>query len=379
MASKQLRVGVIGLNAQRGWANIAHVPALRGLDSDYMLAGVGNSSSESAAAAASALGVPMAFQSTAELISSPEIDLVVVTVKTPNHYALVKSAIEAGKSIYCEWPLGNGLQEAEELAGLAARAGVRTVIGLQACVAPEVEQMRHLVQEGFVGEVLSTTMVGAGGPWGAVTDAASAYALDRSNGTTLLSIAGGHALSALQHVLGDVVDVRAVIAQRRSTSRIAETGLDHVMTSPDQVIVAGLLESGAPLSFHLRGGGAKGVGLCWEINGTEGDIRITAPFGQVQLAPLTLTGARDGQTEMAPIELPSGEGVNWPKNSRPGNVARLYAQAAEGLRMGERTAPDFATAVKLHRLLAAIETSGESGERMIRSSDGRWSSASGHR
>jgi predicted dehydrogenase len=37
------------------------------------------------------------------------------------------------------------------------------VVGTQARVAPEIEYLRHLIADGFVGEVLSTTLVARGG------------------------------------------------------------------------------------------------------------------------------------------------------------------------------------------------------------------------
>ena len=66
------------------------------------------------------------------------------------------------------------------------------------------------------------------------------------------------------------------------------------VSAPDQVLVSGLLANGAPLSIHYRGGTARdGDGLFWEINGTEGDIRVSAPSrGHTQLVPLSLKGAR---------------------------------------------------------------------------------------
>ncbi len=116
---KPLRVGIIGLSAERGWATAAHIPALHALSDDFELAGVANTSLASARAAAAAFGLPRAFQSTAELVASPDVDVVVVTVKVPYHRELVSEALNAGKSVYCEWPLGNGLAEAVELAQLA--------------------------------------------------------------------------------------------------------------------------------------------------------------------------------------------------------------------------------------------------------------------
>ena len=35
--------------------------------------------------------------------------------------------------------------------------------GTQARAAPEIEHLRHLIADGFVGEVLSATLIGSGG------------------------------------------------------------------------------------------------------------------------------------------------------------------------------------------------------------------------
>ncbi|HEY1146901.1 MAG TPA: Gfo/Idh/MocA family oxidoreductase, partial [Allosphingosinicella sp.] len=125
-----IRVGIVGLQPGRGWGWAAHLPALRGLSQQYELAGVANTSLASAEAAARACGLPRAFASATELAQSPDIDLVVVTVKVPAHAAIVEAALEAGKHVYCEWPLAFTLEQAEELAALAKAKGVKAMIGL---------------------------------------------------------------------------------------------------------------------------------------------------------------------------------------------------------------------------------------------------------
>ena len=49
--NKPLRIGIIGLGAERGWATAAHIPALHALSDDFELAGVANTSLASARAA----------------------------------------------------------------------------------------------------------------------------------------------------------------------------------------------------------------------------------------------------------------------------------------------------------------------------------------
>jgi len=158
MTKRRFTVGIVGLQPGRSWAARGHVPALCALPESFEIAGVANTSLESSQAAAAAMGLPKAYANVAEMVSAPEIDIVTVTVKVAHHLEIVKAAIEAGKHVYCEWPLGNGLAEAEELAAVARAKGVLGVIGTQARVAPEIEYLKQLIADGFVGEVLSTTL-----------------------------------------------------------------------------------------------------------------------------------------------------------------------------------------------------------------------------
>ena len=64
------------------------------------------------------------------------------------------------------------------------------------------------------------------------------------------------------------------------------------MTTDDQVGVTGLLEGGAALSIHYRGGRSRGTNLLWEINGDEGDLQLTAVGGQAQIFEMTVRGGK---------------------------------------------------------------------------------------
>src|SRR5437899_8919897 len=160
--AKRIRVGIIGANPGRGWAAQAHIPALRSLADDFEITALSTTRRESADTASKLFGVPAAFDNDQELVNSPVVDAVAVTVKVPYHLELATAALQAGKAVYCEWPLGNGLNAAATLAAMAKKLGVLAVAGLQARSAPAVAYVRDLVEQGFVGEVLSTTLVGSG-------------------------------------------------------------------------------------------------------------------------------------------------------------------------------------------------------------------------
>lgn len=366
MTQRRYRVGIVGLQPGRSWAARAHIPALRALADRFEIAGVANSSRASAEAAAAATGIGRAFADVAELVASPDIDIVAVTVKVPHHHAIVTAALEAGKHVYCEWPLGNGLAEAAGMADLARAKGVLAVVGTQARVAPEIEFVRDLVADDYVGEVLSTTITARGRGWGSSIDskAIGGYLLDRANGATMLTIPLGHTLAAVLDVLGEVAQVSALMANRRNTVVALDTGETLPTNAPDQVLINGLLASGAPLSIHYRGGLARGTGLAWEINGTRGDIRVTGPSGHTQMIDLSVEGGRDDDRDLRPLQVPQSLRSGWPEDAIAGNVARVYARMAADLHDGTRTAPRFEDAVRVHRLIAAVEESAAAGTRI---------------
>jgi predicted dehydrogenase len=361
-----LGVGIIGVSPVRGWAATAHIPALRALP-NYELRALSAHSAASARAAGEVFGVRAVFTDPEQLMSQPGIDLVAVTVKVPHHRELVSAALGAGKAVYCEWPLGRDLDDAQAMASLAAERGVGTVVGLQARQAPAIAFVQQLLNDGYVGEVLSTTMVGLSVP-GEVVVQANAYMLDETNGANLLTIAVGHSLDLLTYVLGEFAELSAVSALRRPRITIHETREQILKTAADQIAVIGTLTSGATASIHLREAVAGGTGFLWEINGTDGTLRIIADQAQPQIFPLTVAGAH-GSNEPAELAVPAALTQQWPaltslEGTPADNVGRVYAGFAADIENGTHTVPDFADAVRRHQLIAAIERSAASGERV---------------
>src|SRR5207253_1809926 len=209
----KLGVGIIGVSPTRGWAAIAHMPALRALP-NYEIRALSGHSADSARAAGEVFGVRAVFSDHKQLVSQPDIDVVAVTVKVPQHRELVSAALTAGKAVYCEWPLGRDLDDARAMAALAAKLGVRTVVGLQARQAPAIEFVQELLSDGYVGEVLSTTLVGVSVA-GDVVVQPNVYMLDANNGANLLTVAVGHSLDTLNHVLGEFASLPSLPSRQR--------------------------------------------------------------------------------------------------------------------------------------------------------------------
>ena len=145
--SSKIRVGIVGASASRGFASIAHIPALRALP-QFEIAAVCTTRRESAEAAARHYGVPLAFSDPAQLAGHPDVDLVTVSVKVPDHYRPVMAAIEAKKHVYCEWPLGRDTDEAVSMLDAAQHWDIQHAVGLQGQVSPAINYLKDLVAEG---------------------------------------------------------------------------------------------------------------------------------------------------------------------------------------------------------------------------------------
>ena len=134
------------------------------------------------------------------------------------------------------------------------------------------------------------------------------------------------------------------------------------MTAADQIGVDGLLEGGAAFSIHYRGGVSRGTNFLWEINGTEGDLQISADGGQAQIFELTVRGGRGDQSSLTVLPVP--EKYQWAPPQGPStNVAQAYAHFARDYRDGTHLCPTFDDAVVRHRMLDAIETAAATGQR----------------
>lgn len=363
MKNGKIGVGIIGVHPTQGWAATAHLPALQA-SPDFEVVALSNSTLATAEQAAQKFKVPHFFQRYEDLLECADVDLVVVTVKVPYHFALVSAAIRAGKSVYCEWPLGNGLQEAEQLQRLAEQHKVRTVVGLQSRATAEMNYVRDLIRQGYVGEVLSASMVGSGIIGGALVPAAFAYTLDPKNGAGILSVAFSHAIDALSFALdADFVVVAATLDIRRKTAQVIETNETVAMLTPDQIAVSGKLTNGAVVSAHVRGGMSRGTNFRLEINGTRGDLIITSALGYPGLIGTAIQGGQDAETTLHDFAVPAQYLNASADLGMATNVANNYALLAADIKHGTATAPTFADGVTLHRLIDAIERSSASGSR----------------
>lgn len=327
--SKPFGVGIIGASAERGWAKISHVPAIQSL-TGLELAAVATNDQRSADAAAKAFGVPGYADATA-LSRDPAIDIIAVAVNVPAHPELVLGALKAGNHLYYELPLGRDLAEAEELAAAARTARAHAAIGLQTRQNPAVGRARELLDEGANGRVLSANVLSTAMAFGPEVEPAMAFGERVENGTTFVSIQGGHTIDLALALLGEVRDVVALATTQYAVVRVGDDPAPEPRPTPDHILIQARLESGAPLAVGVAGGRPpKDEPFRFKVIGERGSLvwEGHAPRGfQSSRLRLLLNGE----------EQPNNEGEATRMIDTATNVAGVYARLRDDMLESSRT------------------------------------------
>jgi predicted dehydrogenase len=363
--NRKIRVGIIGANPQGSWGTFAHLPALSALPGFEAVA-VATAHRSSAEETAARFGIPHAFDDPRHLAEHPDVDVVAVCVRVPMHLQLVTTALDAGKHVYCEWPLGRDTAEARQMLALAQRRGVVHMVGLQARQAPVLGRVRDLIAEGHIGTVRSVSL-NHSVDWISKPYPSHVYLNDRSTGAHFLSIPGGHSIDAVCWLLGEFSELSATVKTQLPDIEVIGTGETIRRTSADQVLVNGVLQSGVVASIRLSGATSAGTGIRLEINGDKGDLVVTAAPGArgIQMSDLRLFETK-GMGELAELEIPERY-FGVPLEVRKGpplNVACAYLQLADAIEGRAPASPDFATSVQRHQTLDTVEQSAAEGRRL---------------
>lgn len=362
MTHPPLRVGIIGADTRASWAGAAHVPALQA-NPGLTLAAVATRREDSAKAAAEAFGAQRWYANPYDLIQDADVDIVTVAVKVPAHRPLVLAALQAGKAVYSESPLGASEAETREMADAA---GTRhTAIGLQGRQNPSVRRASDLVASGRLGALLSANIRATTFGYGPTSTHAYDYFNKAASGASFLTITVAHVLDVVEAVLGRLTDVDARTRLIWPDITLVDTGATSRREVVDHLDMVAGTEAGASVSVQVLAGVERDPHFIMEVRGTEGSLVLRGqhPAG-VQVGDLTLWA----NVPFAPPDAPMATGAVGPTaadfwTGASINVAELYASLARDIHAGSRHTPGFAHALHSSRLIAAVERAAQTGQR----------------
>ncbi|HVA59972.1 MAG TPA: Gfo/Idh/MocA family oxidoreductase [Mycobacteriales bacterium] len=199
-------------------------------------------------------------RSYAELLAEPAVEAVYICLANDAHCPVTVAALEAGKHVLCEKPLGLTAAEVDRMSAASTAAGRLLVEASWYRWHPRIRLAQRLLADGVLGEV---RRVSAGFGFAGVPD--GNYRLDPARGGGALYDVGCYAVSAALWAFG-WAPVRDVVAR----ARFGPTGVD-LATEAVLTFDAGVAE--------VRAGLDEAAGQWIRIEGDSGRIELRdAPF-----------------------------------------------------------------------------------------------------
>ena len=361
MAESRIRIGIIGANGGTDrWGVRAHIPAVMALPEAELVA-VCTAREETAKRAQERTGAPLAFWDYEAMVQSPEIDLVTVAVRISLHHPIVMAALQAGKHVFCEWPLALNPAQALEMSNLARDRGVCHAVGTQARFSPGIMYGKELMEQAYVGRPLLFHMTHFLSSAIEPRPSHRWWSMQAEEGGGAILIACGHALDVVRWYLGEVEAVCAQVQTLVPETRFADTGEVVRVDAIDTVAGMARLGGGLTGTLHVSNACKGGSGFRLEVYGTEGRLVLESSH-MVQYSPARVYGARghDAFQEL-PVPAKFYEVTELAADSQAFQVAQLLRRCIGAIHAGEPFHPNFSTAVQLHRTIDAAVHSSQRG------------------
>jgi predicted dehydrogenase len=326
---KPVRWGILSTSS---FAEGKFIPGLRRAEGIEVVA-VGSRSLDSAQAFATRNGIPKAYGTYETLLADPTIDVIYNPLPNHLHVEWTRKAVEAGKHVYCEKPMGMNAHELETLRDLTTQRHV--VEGFMVRHHPQWTETRERVRAGEFGNV---------------THAHIAFAYTNTDGNNIRNIAdiGGGALYDIgcyavvaARWFFDAEPLRVVALADRDpkfgTDRLFSAMLDMGQGRTVQFSVS------TQSVFHQR----------VHLFGTRGRLEITIPFNQPQTEPITYL-THEGQ---------SADGLDAARHVVKPNdqYASMAEWFSDQVRNVEPTSAGLDDAIAQARILDALFRSERSG------------------
>ncbi len=378
---RQISIGVIGM----GWMGRVHSAAYRRVVEHFPDLGirprlvVAADASADRRAHAERIGFERTTDDWRAVIADPEVEIVNVTLPNVMHREVAIAALQAGKHLWVEKPVGRGLDDTRAVAEAARDArGLVTGVGFCYRFAPAIQHARELIAQGAIGDVNHYRGVFLADYANRPDGAASWRFARAASGSGVLGDLMAHVVDLTHYLIAPIERLSgrtATMIPRRPRQTAEGTHFSRV-ESADLVDVEN--EDWAGALFDLPGGEAVGsleasrvvvgprTGLRVEVHGTTGALTWDLQrMNELQRFQITDDGKDEGYTTiLVGAQHPDfaafqpGAGVPMGYDDLRVLEARNFLAS---VRDGEQREPGVEQMLSTARVLDAIERSAASG------------------
>jgi predicted dehydrogenase len=376
---RAIGIGVVGM----GWMGRVHASAYRRLPEHFPDLGVrprlavAADVSQDRRRHAEVIGFEDTTGDWRAVVEDPRVEVVSVTLPNAMHREVALAALEAGKHLWVEKPVGRGLEDTAAVAEAARRAGVVTAVGFCYRFAPAVQHARALIRAGEIGDVNHYRGVFLA-DYANRPDAAASWRFDRATaGSGALGDLMAHVVDMTHHLVGPIARLSgrtATMIPQRPRPTAEGTHFSRVQ-SDDLIAVDN--EDWAAALFEFAGGAVGSleasrvvVGprarMRFEAHGTRGALAWELErMNELERFQLSDDGVDEGYTTILAgaghpdfAAFQPGAGVPMGYDDLRVLEARNFLAA---VRDGEQREPGVEEMLECARVLDAIERSAASG------------------
>jgi predicted dehydrogenase len=278
---KKVRWGVLS-SAKIGLEKV--IPAMqKGVYCE--IAAMASQSLERGKAAAAQLGIPQAYGSYEELLADDNIDAIYIPLPNHLHVPWTKKALEAGKHVLCEKPIGLNTAEAEDLLACAKKhSQLKVMEAFMYRHHPQWLKAQQLVSEGKIGNLLN------------IHSFFSYYNADPANIRNMAEIGGG----GLMDIGCYCISLARFIFNSEPQRVLGKMEYDPEFKTDR--LCSGLLDFGDQSSTFTCSTQLTSYQRV-NIFGTEGRIEIEIPFNAPPDQPCRIWHQQDEKLEEITFEL----------------------------------------------------------------------------
>lgn len=147
MTSYHIKAAVVGT----GFIGPVHIEALRRLG--VIVVGVLDATPEKSTLAKERFHLVKSYSHFDEVLSDHDVDVIHITTPNVFHYEMASKALDAGKHVLCEKPLGMNAQETQELAELAASKPLAAGVSYNVRFYPINLDLRERIRNQELGDI----------------------------------------------------------------------------------------------------------------------------------------------------------------------------------------------------------------------------------
>lgn len=358
MTQEPLRVGVVGCG-NISLAYLTNAPMFPGVRM------VACADLNELAAATRARDHGLQQMTVDEILTSPDVDLILNLTIPAAHHDVSMRALTAGKHVFSEKPLGVDAGQGRALVTAAAQRGLFIGSAPDTFMGPSGRLARQLLNDGAIGTPVTGTafMMGRGMEhWH--PDPGFYY----QPGAGPVMDMGPYYLTMMVNLMGPVTRVQAVTATGQPTRVITapgpRSGTSFAVGTPTTVLSLLTFANGAIITFGTSWDVFRHSNHPIEIHGTAGSLRLPDPDNFGGTVGLSRHGAPWEEVDTATHLFGT---PNWPLDAPDRANYRMLglADMARAIRDGGEFRASGALALHVLEVMAAILTAGETRQEQI--------------